>query len=77
MAYGDPSKIRKHRVTLYMNDAEGKLLEATHEYIGGEYAPLLRDLLLKSAHRVLFGEADIRTSANQNEALQTASFKSQ
>lgn len=71
--YADPSLIRKHRVSLYLNDAENKLLEATHEYIGGELAPLLRDLLMKSAHSALIG--DVALTASNNEGPQMGLFK--
>lgn len=74
--YGDPALIRKHRVTLYLNDAEDALLDATNEYLGVEKAPLLRDLLLHSARLVLAGEVNLRPVAIENEAPQIALFKS-
>jgi hypothetical protein len=73
--YADPSLIRKHRVTLYLNDAEAELIEATNKYLGGEKAPLLRELLIESAHRVLVGEADIAGTQQANEAPQMALFR--
>ncbi len=73
--YADPSLIRKHRVTLYLNDAEAELIEATNNYLGGEKAPLLRDLLIQSAHRVLAGEANLQAGASGNEDQQIALFK--
>lgn len=76
MAYGDPSQIRKHRVTLYLNDAEAALVEATNNYLGGEKAPLLRDLLINSAHLALIGDADVQAASGENEGLQQALFKS-
>lgn len=74
--YSDPSLIRKHRVTLYLNDAEADLIEATNNYLGGEKAPLLRELLIQSAHRVLTGDANLRPAGAQNEDQQIALFKS-
>ena len=73
--YSDPTQIRKHRVTLYLNDAEADLIEATNNYLGGEKAPLLRELLIQSAHRVLVGEANLQPAEAQNEVPQTALFK--
>lgn len=73
--YSDPSQIRKHRVTLYLNDAEAELVEATNKYIGGEKAPLLRDLLIQSAHRVLIGESNLQGTSAANEDPQTVLFK--
>jgi hypothetical protein len=73
--YSDPSLIRKHRVTLYLNDAEADLIEATNNYLGGEKAPLLRQLLIQSAERVLAGEANLHPSNVSNEDPQTALFK--
>jgi hypothetical protein len=74
--YADPALIRKHRVTLYLNDAEAELIEATNNYLGGEKAPMLRDLLIQSAHRVLVGEADIAGTQPAHEAPQMALFRS-
>lgn len=74
--YSDPSLIRKHRVTLYLNDAEADLIDATNNYLGGEKAPLLRELLIQSAHRVLVGEANLATASAANEDPQTTLFKS-
>lgn len=73
--YADPSLIRKHRVTLYLNDAEAELIEATNNYLGGEKAPLLRELLIASAHRVLTGDANLLPGAAVNEDPQQALFK--
>jgi hypothetical protein len=73
--YADPSLIRKHRVTLYLNDAEAELIEATNNYLGGEKAPLLRELLIASAHRVLTGEANLQPGAAANTDPQIALFK--
>lgn len=73
--YADPSLIRKHRVTLYLNDSEAELIEATNNYLGGEKAPLLRDLLIQSAHRVLAGEANLLAEGAANEDPQIALFK--
>lgn len=73
--YGDPSQIRKHRVSLYLNDAEADLVEAIHNYRGGEKAPLLRELLIESVHRVLSGDANLLSGEPQLEAPQIALFK--
>lgn len=73
--YADPSLIRKNRVTLYLNDSEAELLDATNNYLGGEKAPLLRDLLIQAAHRVLIGEANLAVAAPGNEAPQIPLFK--
>lgn len=73
--YADPSLIRKHRVTLYLNDQEAALIDATNDYLGGEKAPLLRDLLIQSAHRVLVGEANLAPASAGNEGQQIALFK--
>lgn len=73
--YADPSLIRKHRVTLYLNDAEAALVEATNNYLGGEKAPLLRELLIQSAHRVLTGEANLQPVGIGNEEPQMPLFK--
>jgi hypothetical protein len=72
--YSDPSLIRKHRVTLYLNDAEHELVKATNNYLGGEKAPLLRDLLIQSAHRVLAGEADLAPAGQVDQDQQKQSF---
>lgn len=74
--YADPALIRKHRVTLYLNDTEQALVEATNNYLGGEKAPLLRELLIQSAHRVLTGEANLQPVQAASEAPQMALFKS-
>lgn len=74
--YSDPALIRKHRVTLYLNDAEAELIEATNNYLGGEKAPLLRELLIASAHRVLTGEANLQSTTATNEVPQMALFQS-
>ncbi|HZR03666.1 MAG TPA: hypothetical protein VFA81_10895 [Burkholderiales bacterium] len=74
--YSDPSQIRKHKVTLYLNDAEADLVEAINNYRGGEKAPLLRELLIESAHRALAGDVNVRPDAQQNEVAQYALFRS-
>jgi hypothetical protein len=74
--YADPSLIRKNRVTLYLNDAEADLIKATNNYLGGETAPMLREMLIASAHRVLTGEANLSISQPGNEELQIPLFKS-
>lgn len=74
--YADPALIRKNRVTLYLNDAEAELIEATNNYLGGEKAPMLREMLIASAHRVLTGEANLVSSQHANEEPQMQMFKS-
>lgn len=74
--YADPALIRKNRVTLYLNDAEADLIEATKNYLGGETAPMLREMLIASIHRVLAGEANLSTSQPGNEQPQIQLFKS-
>ena len=74
--YADPTLIRRHRVTLYLNDAEADLIEATNNYLGGEKAPMLREMLIESAHRVLTGEANLSTSSQTSEVPQMALFRS-
>lgn len=74
--YADPSLIRKHRVTLYLNDAEADLVRATNNYLGGEVAPMLREMLIESAHRVLVGDANLSTNQPANEAPQIPLFRS-
>lgn len=73
--YADPSLIRKHRVTLYLNDQEAELVEAINNYRGGEKAPLLRELLIESAHRALSGDVNLQSPAANNEAPQMALFR--
>jgi hypothetical protein len=74
--YADPALIRKNRVTLYLNDAEAELIEATNNYLGGEKAPMLREMLIASAHRVLTGEANLAVAQPGNEEQQIPLFKS-
>lgn len=74
--YADPALIRKNRVTLYLNDAEAELIEATNNYLGGEKAPMLREMLIASAHRVLTGEANLAVAQSGNEEPQIQLFKS-
>jgi hypothetical protein len=74
--YVDPSQIRKHKVTLYLNDAEAELVAAINRYNGGEKAPLLRELLIESAHRALAGDVNLRPELQQNEVAQYALFGS-
>jgi hypothetical protein len=74
--YADPSLIRKNRVTLYLNDAEAELIEATKNYLGGETAPMLREMLIASIHRVLTGEANLAGAQPGNEQPQIQLFKS-
>jgi hypothetical protein len=74
--YADPALIRKNRVTLYLNDAEAELVRATNNYLGGETAPMLREMLIASAHRVLAGEANLLTSSPGNEEPQIPLFRS-
>lgn len=74
--YADPALIRKNRVTLYLNDAEAELIEATNNYLGGEKAPMLREMLIASAHRVLTGEANLAVATAGNEEPQIPLFKS-
>lgn len=74
--YADPALIRKNRVTLYLNDAEAELIEATNNYLGGEKAPMLREMLIASAHRVLTGEANLSTSQPGSEEPQRQLFGS-
>ncbi len=74
--YADPALIRKNRVTLYLNDEEAELIEATKNYLGGEKAPMLREMLMASIHRVLTGEANLSTQQPKNEEPQMQMFKS-
>ena len=74
--YADPSQIRKHKVTIYLNDLEADLVQAINNYRGGEKAPLLRELLIESAHRALAGDVNIRPQNQENEVAQYALFGS-
>lgn len=56
MAYADPSKIRKHRVTIYLDDNEQALVEAMKNFDGGELAPRLREMMLEGVRRILHGD---------------------
>jgi hypothetical protein len=75
MSYADPSKIRKHRVTIYLNDTEQALAEAVKNFGGGELAPLLRELMLDGMRRVLHGEHGALGS-NGTEGVLKSSFNS-
>lgn len=67
--YSDPTKIRKHRVTIYLNDAEQKLVDAVTEFEGGELAPKLREMMLEGMRRVLHGEPNHASPAYGNEGV--------
>lgn len=54
--YADPSKIRSKVVKVYLNDNEHALIDAFVNYAGQQKAPMVRELLLEAAQRVLFGE---------------------
>lgn len=54
--YADPSKIRSKVVKVYLNDNEHALIDAFVNYTGQQKAPMVRELLLEAAQRVLFGE---------------------
>jgi hypothetical protein len=69
MSYADPSKIRKHRVTIYLNDSEQVLVEAVKNFEGGELAPMLRDMMLEGLRRVLHGEHGALTSQGSEGVL--------
>jgi hypothetical protein len=56
MSYADPSKIRKHRVTIYLDDNEQALVEAMKNFDGGELSPRLREMMLEGVRRILHGD---------------------
>ena len=72
--YADPINIRKHRVTIRLNDLEADLLDAINNYNGSQKATLLREILLSGVHRVLQGELDIGSRESQVEGEQMALF---
>ncbi len=72
--YADPINIRKHRVTIRLNDLEADLVEAINNYKGSQKSTLLREILLSGVHRVLQGELDIGQSGAQLEGEQMALF---
>ncbi len=74
--YADPTQIRKHRVTIYLNDLEADLVEAINNYKGTQKAPLLREILLTGVHRALAGDLDIRGNQIESEGAQIALFGS-
>lgn len=74
--YADPTQIRKHKVTIYLNDLEADLVEAINNYKGTQKAPLLREILLSGVHRALAGDMDLRSPAVENEGAQIALFGS-
>jgi hypothetical protein len=74
--YADPTQIRKHRVTIYLNDLEADLVEAINNYKGTQKAPLLREILLSGVHRALAGDMDLRPADAGNEVAQIALFGS-
>ncbi len=73
--YADPSLIREHVVKLRLNDTEAELIDALVNYTGQQKAPLLRELLLDQAQRVLAGEADYGGAARESEGAQLALFR--
>ena len=76
MSYSDPSNIRKHRVTINLNDAEAALVQAINDYHGQQKSALLREMLIESAHRVLAGESNTRATRPESEGAQFALFGS-
>lgn len=72
--YADPINIRKHRVTIRLNDLEADLVEAINNYKGTQKGTLLREILLSGVHRALQGDADIRSDAQAMEGAQMALF---
>lgn len=65
--YSDPSQIQRHKYSFTLNDAEKALIDAVIGYTGGQRQPLLRELVLDQAQRVLNGEGDLAPDAAQNE----------
>lgn len=73
--YSDPALIREHVVKIRLNDTEADLIDALVAYTGQQKAPLLRDLLLDQAGKVLTGEAQIAPAGQINEGPQMALFR--
>lgn len=73
--YSDPALIREHVVKIRLNDIEAELIDALVNYTGQQKAPLLRDLLLDQAGKVLTGEANYGASGAISEGPQLALFR--
>jgi hypothetical protein len=72
--YADPIHIRKHRVTIRLNDLEAELIEAINNFRGTQKGTILREILLSGVHRALQGDVDIRTDGQEMEGAQMALF---
>jgi hypothetical protein len=59
MAYADPSKLRDKEIRLRLNEREFNLVRAMVDYTGEQMGPLLREILLSGAERVIGGQMDI------------------
>lgn len=51
--YQDPKRIRKHRVSLNLDDYEAAVIDALVNYTGTDRASLLRQMLIAQAEAAL------------------------
>ncbi|MBY5938032.1 hypothetical protein [Marinobacter nauticus] len=51
--YQDPKRIRKHRVSLNLDDYEAAVINALVDYTGTDRASLLRQMLIAQAEAAL------------------------
>lgn len=51
--YQDPKRIRKHRVSINLDDYEAAVINALVDYTGTDRASLLRQMLIAQAEAVL------------------------
>lgn len=57
--YGDPSRVRIHRVGINLNKYENDLIEAYANFTGMDKSSLIRKLAMREAVNLLAGHVEI------------------
>lgn len=57
--YGDPSRVRIHRVGINLNKYENDLIEAYANFTGMDKSSLIRKLAMREAVNLLSGHVEI------------------
>jgi hypothetical protein len=72
--YSDTTLIRRHRVTLSLNEREAALVRALCEYTGEEPAAFIRGLVLERAEDVLIHASQSASAAPGTREAQNMLF---
>lgn len=72
--YQDPKRIRKHRVSINLDDYEAALINALVDYTGTDRAGLVRQMLIAQAEAALLPSSESMAANAENNELHIRTF---